>query len=125
MSKLNDKNTTIQESLDGFVNYKINRYKNKIAGAVKKIKGETLCDSAIINEDNFETQFLVNSISDKIIGRQNYLLEPFRQTYVLKELKNVIVDKLSLGGDASRFNGLSDNFMEDLEKQKKEMQKYI
>jgi len=35
---------------------------------------------------------------------------------VLKELKNVIVDKLSLGGDASRFNGLSDNFMEDLEK---------
>jgi len=36
----------------------------------------------------------------------------------------VIVDRLSLGGDHSRFTGISDNFMEDLEQQKKEMEKY-
>jgi hypothetical protein len=51
MNKLNDKNTSIQESVDGFVNYKINRYKNKLVGAVKKMKGEMVCDSDIINED--------------------------------------------------------------------------
>jgi hypothetical protein len=43
---------------------------------------------------------------------------------VLKELKNVIVDRLSLGGDSSKFSGFSSNFMEDLEQQKKEMERY-
>ncbi|CDW84414.1 UNKNOWN [Stylonychia lemnae] len=125
MSKLNDQNTSIHESIDGFVNYKINRYKNKLVGAVKKMKGDIVCDSEIINDDQLETQFFVNSIQNKLIGSHNYLLEPFKQTYVLKELKNVIVDKLSLGmSDSSRFTGISDDFMEDLERQKREMEKY-
>ena len=51
MDKINDRSTPVSEVLDGFVYYKINRYKNKIENAVKKIKGEMTCDSDILNED--------------------------------------------------------------------------
>jgi hypothetical protein len=40
--------------VDGYLNYKINRYKNKLEVAVKKIKGEVVCDSDIINADLLE-----------------------------------------------------------------------
>lgn len=37
--------------VDGFLNYKINRYKNKLEVAVKRIKGDVVCESDILNED--------------------------------------------------------------------------
>jgi hypothetical protein len=37
--------------VDGFLNYKINRYKNKLVVALKKIKGDVVCDSDILGED--------------------------------------------------------------------------
>lgn len=52
--------------VDGFVSYKFNRYRNKIEVAVKKIKGEVVCDSDIIMSDILEPQFFVNSVSDKL-----------------------------------------------------------
>jgi hypothetical protein len=37
--------------VDGFLNYKINRYKNRLVVALKKIKGDVVCDSDILGED--------------------------------------------------------------------------
>ena len=51
MSLLNDKSTPTTDMIDRFVNYKINRYINKIGRVVKIIKGDTVCDSDIIMDD--------------------------------------------------------------------------
>lgn len=67
MNKLNDKSATIQDAVDGFVNYKINRYKEKLYTAVKRIKGDPIYDSYLLNEDALETQFFINSLSDKLV----------------------------------------------------------
>lgn len=96
----------------------------RIEHAVRKFKGDVVCDSETINEDLMETQFFVNSISDKIIDSNSYLLEPFKHTYVLRELKNVITDRFSLTPDYSRFTGISSDFTKDLERERVEMQKY-
>lgn len=62
MDKMFDKSTSITEMVDGYFNYKFNRYKNKIEVAVKKIKGEVVCDSDIIMADLMEPSYLINSI---------------------------------------------------------------
>jgi hypothetical protein len=54
MDKMFDKSTTIPELVDGFFSYKLNRYKNRFEVAVKKIKGEVICDSDIIMADLLE-----------------------------------------------------------------------
>jgi hypothetical protein len=46
------------------------------------------------------------------------LLEPFKQTYALKEIKNVIAERLSFPKDYSRFNGISSDFDVELKKQR-------
>jgi hypothetical protein len=48
MDKMHDRSLSVTEVLDGFVNYKFNRYMNKIGIAVKKMKGEVTCDSDIL-----------------------------------------------------------------------------
>ena len=45
MEKMNDKSASVTEMLDGYVNYKFNRYKSKIDVAFKKVRGELTCDS--------------------------------------------------------------------------------
>jgi hypothetical protein len=90
MSSLVDEQTSITDMVDGFVSYKINRYRTKLDHAVKRMRGEVVCDSDIIMADLLEPQYLVNSIQDKIIAQHKYIVEPFRQTYAIKEIKNVI-----------------------------------
>ena len=68
MSSLLDEQTSITDMVDGFVSYKINRYRAKLDHAVKRMKGEMVCDSDIIMADLLEPQYLVNSIQDKIIA---------------------------------------------------------
>lgn len=41
--------------VDGFVNYKLSRFKNKIEVAIKKARGDVVCDSEILNEDLLES----------------------------------------------------------------------
>eukprot|EP00347_Sterkiella_histriomuscorum_P015037 403358545 len=123
MLKLNDKSASIQDAFDGFLQYKMMRLQQKFSTAVKKIKGDAVYDSDFINQDAIENQFFLNSITEKV--SQNILLEPFRHPYVLRELKNVIADRLPFGfTDCSRFTGISSDFTEDLERQKIEMQQY-
>lgn len=55
MSKLNNKDASLQDAVDSFINYKMNRYKDKITTAVKRIKGDPVYDSELINEDALET----------------------------------------------------------------------
>lgn len=81
MSRMGEKESTVTEIIDGFVNYKLNRYKNKLDTVVRKIKGEVVCDSEIIMEDLLDPQYLVNAVSDKIMDRHSYLLSPFKHTY--------------------------------------------
>lgn len=101
MTKMNQKDSSVTEIIDGFVNYKINRYKSKLDTVVRRIKGEVICDSDIIQEDQLQPQYVVHAISDKILDRHNFLLYPFKHTYPLHELKNAIADRISLGGDRS------------------------
>lgn len=82
MDKMLDKDASITELVDGYFNYKINRYKNYMDFTFKRIKGEFLglgeelseglqgkySGSDIIMADILEPQFLINSIQDKIIG---------------------------------------------------------
>jgi len=68
MSSLLDEQTSITDMVDGFVSYKINRYRTKLDHAVKRMKGEVVCDSDIIMADLLEPQYLFNSIQDKIIA---------------------------------------------------------
>jgi hypothetical protein len=54
MDKMFDKSSSIGDMVDGYFSYKFNRYKNKIEYAVKKIRGEVICDSDIIMADLME-----------------------------------------------------------------------
>lgn len=54
MNKLVDSDTSISDMVDGFVSYKINRYKAKLDIAVKKMRGQVVCDSDIIMTDLLE-----------------------------------------------------------------------
>lgn len=40
MNKLNDTSTPLSEMVDGYVNYKISRYKYKLSSTIKKMRGE-------------------------------------------------------------------------------------
>ena len=64
MDKMADSHTSVAEIVDGYVNYKINRYRTKIDMAFKKLRGEVVCDSDIIMQDLLEPQFFVNSVSE-------------------------------------------------------------
>ena len=48
ITKMNEKETSVTEIIDGFVNYKLNRYKTRLDTVVRKIKGEVICDSEIL-----------------------------------------------------------------------------
>ena len=37
--------------IDSFVSYKFNRFKVKLESAVKKMKGEMICDSELVTQD--------------------------------------------------------------------------
>jgi hypothetical protein len=54
MDRMCSEETTIGDVLGGFVNYKINWYRNKIDVGVKKMRGEVVCDSDIIMADLLE-----------------------------------------------------------------------
>ena len=101
MDKLIDNETSLGDMVDGFFSYKMNRYKNKIDIAMKKMRGQVVCDSDIIMADLLEPQYFINSLQDKLISQHSYIIEPFRSTYALRELKNAIVDKFSIGSDFS------------------------
>lgn len=81
--------------VDDFFSYKFSRYRNKLDLAVKKMKGQVVCDSDIIMADLLEPQYFINSLQDKLLSNHKYMVEPFRQTYALKEIKNAITDRLS------------------------------
>ncbi len=68
MDKMVDSDTTITDIVDGFFQYKINRYKNRIDLAMKRMRGQTVCDSDIIMADLLEPQYFINSIHDKIVS---------------------------------------------------------
>lgn len=48
---MNDSNTSVIEMVDVYLNYKINRYKNKVHSTIKKYKGDLVCESDILNDD--------------------------------------------------------------------------
>ncbi len=54
MDKFTRQDTSISDMVDGFFSYKVNRYKNKIDNAVRKMKGEPVIDSEIIMADLLE-----------------------------------------------------------------------
>ena len=93
--------------IDSFVSYKFNRYKTKLESAVKRMKGEMICDSELVTQDLLEPQVLVNSLSEKVINNHSYLLDPFKYTYALKEIKNVITDTFLPSSDLTRFDCIS------------------
>ena len=63
MDKLiNSDNTSLSDMVDGFFSYKFNRYKNKIDLAIKKMRGQVVCDSEIIMSDMIDPQYFINSI---------------------------------------------------------------
>ena len=111
MSRMNQKDSSATEIIDGFVNYKLNRYKSKLDNVVKKIKGEVVCNSDIIMEDILEPQYLVNALSDKILDRHSFLLHPFKHTYPLNEIKHAITDRLSMPTDQSMLGGIPNDLV--------------
>ena len=62
MDKMTSDETSIGDMLGGFVQYKINWYRNRIDMGVKKMRGEVVCDSDIIMADLLEPQYLINSL---------------------------------------------------------------
>lgn len=54
MDRMCSDESSIGDVLGGFVNYKINWYRNKIDVGVKKMRGEIVCDSDIIMADLLE-----------------------------------------------------------------------
>ena len=107
MDRMCSEESSIGDVLGGFVHYKINWYKNKIDVGVKRMRGETVCDSDIIMADLLEPQYFINSLQDKLISSHRYITEPFKQTYAIKEIKNAITDRLSLGtSDFSKIHSL-------------------
>jgi hypothetical protein len=54
MDKMFAEESSIQEIVDGFVSYKFNRYKNKLEFAVKRMRGQAVCESDIIMADLLE-----------------------------------------------------------------------
>lgn len=101
MNTLVDQETSLTEMVDSFVNYKLSKCMSKFDNAVQKMKSQIVCDSDMIMAGLIEPTYLISSIQDKLILQHRYLIEPFRQTYALSELKNAIVDKLSLTPDYS------------------------
>ena len=60
-----------------------------------------MCDSDIIMADLLEPQYFINMI---------YITKPFKQTYAIKEIKNVLAERFSLGGsDYSKIRSLPDD----------------
>ena len=57
-------------------------------------------------EDMLEPQYLFNSLSDKILETNSYFIEPFRQSYAIKELKNVLTERLIGSSDMTRLRGV-------------------
>jgi hypothetical protein len=78
MDRMCSEETTIGDVLGGFVNYKINWYRNKIDVGVKKMRGEVVCDSDIIMADLLEPQYIINSLQDKLLSSRKYITEPFK-----------------------------------------------
>jgi len=78
MDRMCSDETTIGDVLGGFVNYKINWYRNKIDVGVKKMRGEVVCDSDIIMADLLEPQYIINSLQDKLLSSRKYITEPFK-----------------------------------------------
>lgn len=80
MKKLEDTDTSISEMFESFLGYKINRYKNVLDRAVRKMKGEVTCESEILTEDCLTPQYLFNSVTDRILQKSyhSFLLEPFK-----------------------------------------------
>jgi hypothetical protein len=78
MDRMCSDETTIGDVLGGFVNYKINWYRNKIDVGVKKMRGEVVCDSDIIMADLLEPQYIINSLQDKLLFSRKYITEPFK-----------------------------------------------
>lgn len=64
--------------VDGFVSYKLSRARSKFDHAVRKMKGEVICDSDIIMAGLYEPTYLISTLHDKLISQHRYLLEPFR-----------------------------------------------
>lgn len=62
MDKLVDTDTSISDMVDGVFSYKFNRYRNKLDIAMKRLRGQVVCDSDIIMADLLEPQYLFNSI---------------------------------------------------------------
>lgn len=54
MDKMFDKSSSLGEVVDGFVSYKINKYKSWMDNTVKKFRGELACESDIIMADLLE-----------------------------------------------------------------------
>lgn len=48
MTRMDDKEASVTEIIDGYFNYKLNRWKTKVDTTIKRIKGEVTCDSDII-----------------------------------------------------------------------------
>ncbi|TNV84945.1 hypothetical protein FGO68_gene6042 [Halteria grandinella] len=69
MNKLTDQETSLTDMVDGFVSYKLSRYRNKFDLAVRKMKGQVVCDSDIIMADLLEPTYFINSIQDKIMSQ--------------------------------------------------------
>ena len=43
LDKIYDNSASVTDVIDGFVSYKLNRYKNKLSVAVRKMRGKVIC----------------------------------------------------------------------------------
>jgi len=70
--------------------------------------------------DLIENQFVFNSLSEKIINNHNFLIEPFRQSYPLREIKTMLVNKFSARQDHSKLADIPDVLDHKLEQLNKQ-----
>jgi hypothetical protein len=75
------------------------------------MRREAVCDSDIIMADLLEPQFLFNTLHEKIVSQNyRYITEPFKQTYAIKELKNLFTERLNFrSSDYSKISSLPNN----------------
>ena len=106
MDKMVDHQSSVSDIIDGFFQYKINRYRNRLDLAFRKMRRETVCDSDIIMADLLEPQFFINSLQDKIMQQHRYITEPFKHGYAIRELTNAITERFSFGTDYSKISNL-------------------
>jgi hypothetical protein len=54
MDKMADTQSSVSDIIDGYFQYKINRYRNRLDLAFRKMRQEQVCDSDIIMADLLE-----------------------------------------------------------------------